>query len=128
MWTQQVITNLLVNALRYCPETEEIHVTIERSPHSAMITILDFGPGIPTADLPHLFERFFRVDKARSRIQGGSGLGLSISRSLMEAQEGQIQAQSTIGKGSQFMITLPLATEDPNETDQVPLKGGAPAV
>jgi len=122
MWTQQVITNLFVNALRYCPETEEIQVTIDPSPHSVMVIIRDFGPGIPTADLPHLFERFFRVDKARSRIQGGSGLGLSISRSLMETQGGQIQAQSTIGKGSRFTITLPVAEEAPSETDQAPTK------
>lgn len=112
MWTQQVITNLLVNAIRYCPETEEIQIEIDQSSSSATVTIRDFGPGIPSADLPHLFERFFRVDRARSRTQGGSGLGLSISRSLMEAQEGSIEAQSTIGKGSQFSISLPIAIED----------------
>ena len=107
MWTQQVITNLLVNAIRYCPGTKKIQISIEQADGVVTITVLDHGPGIPSSDLTHLFERFYRVDKARSRDQGGSGLGLSISRSLMEAQGGSIQAKSTIGTGSQFSITLP---------------------
>jgi two-component system phosphate regulon sensor histidine kinase PhoR len=72
----------------------------------------DEGPGIPTEDLPRIFERFYRVDKARSREVGGSGLGLSIVRHLTEAQGGQVWVESEIGKGSTFFLSMPGAGTD----------------
>ena len=115
VWTQQVLTNLLANAIHYCPESKLIRIVIDESPSELRVTVMDFGPGIDEQDLKHIFDRFYRVDKARSRREGGSGLGLSICRALMEAQNGSITAKSRLGKGSQFTIHLlrKLSSEDP---------------
>jgi signal transduction histidine kinase len=72
------------------------------------VLVEDTGPGIAPADLPHVFERFWRADRARARQQGGSGLGLAIARQLVQAQGGQIGVTSTVGQGSCFWFTLPL--------------------
>ena len=107
-WTQQVISNLLINAIRYCPGSHSITMTLEENKATAALHVVDAGPGIPPEDLEHIFERFFRVDKARARNQGGSGLGLAICKALMEAQNGAIKGKSEWGKGSQFTLRLPL--------------------
>ena len=74
------------------------------------MVVRDSGPGIPAEDLPHIFERFYRVDKSRSRATGGVGLGLTIARRVAEAHGGRIEAFSEVGKGTEFVVTLPRST------------------
>jgi len=115
---RQVLHNLLSNALRHTPEGGTINVTANRieQPDRIKVTVSDTGPGIPTEDLPHVFDRFWRADRSRSREHGGSGLGLAIARQLVEAHDGQIGVESDgiSGQGSQFWFTLPggVNTED----------------
>jgi two-component system phosphate regulon sensor histidine kinase PhoR len=111
----QVMTNLLDNAIKYTPDGGRIHVSWRLLPASgrpafAEIAVADTGIGIPSEDLPRLFERFYRVDKARSRDLGGTGLGLAIVKHLARAHGGEARVESTPGQGSTFFITLP--TED----------------
>ena len=73
------------------------------------ISVVDTGEGIPAEDLPNIFERFYRVDKSRARAMGGSGLGLTIAKRLVEAHGGKIEAQSELGRGSRFSFTVPIA-------------------
>lgn len=105
----QVVDNLVDNAVRYTPGGGKIEVTWGREGRQAVIEVRDNGYGIPPADLPRVFERFYRVDKARSREVGGTGLGLSIVKHLVQAMDGTIGATSEVGKGSVFTIRLPLA-------------------
>jgi len=103
----QVLRNLLVNAVNYTPSGSQVTVrTLQRNGH-AEVHVADNGPGIPPEDLPHIFDRFYRVDKSRSRSTGGTGLGLTIARSLVEAHGGSIEARSKKGKGAEFVVTLP---------------------
>ena len=104
----QVITNLTSNAVHY--NKVDGKVTIETAINSthATITVTDTGVGIPTAALPHLFDRFYRVDEARSRQTGGSGLGLAICKSIVDAHAGEILVESQLGSGSRFTLRLPL--------------------
>jgi heavy metal sensor kinase len=104
----QVLTNLLSNAVKHNSSGCSIQVTLKKEGDSAHIEISDDGQGIDADALPHIFERFFRVDKARSRQQGGSGLGLSIVKSIVEAHGGTIEATSIPGKKTTFTILLPL--------------------
>ncbi|NOH02871.1 MAG: HAMP domain-containing protein [Chloroflexi bacterium] len=107
--TLQVLTNLLGNALQYTPEGGNVTMTVEREKHTAKFTIRDTGVGIPAEHLAHIFDRFYRVDKSRSRAHGGSGVGLTIAKHLVEAQGGKIRAESAgENKGSAFVFTLPL--------------------
>ncbi|MEW6736641.1 MAG: ATP-binding protein [Acidobacteriota bacterium] len=106
---KQVIVNLLDNAIKYTPEGGSVNVRISLVNRHALLEVTDNGAGIPTEALPHIFERFFRVDKARSREMGGAGLGLSIAKSICTAHGGQINVESVEGKGSRFQIMLPLA-------------------
>jgi signal transduction histidine kinase len=103
------VRNLLVNALRY---TEDGGVTarLEAPDGRAVFSVSDTGPGIPAKDLPRIFERFYRVDKARSRETGGTGLGLSIVRHVAERHGGEVRAESELGRGSTFTLSLPLTT------------------
>ncbi|MBN1219740.1 MAG: HAMP domain-containing protein [Anaerolineae bacterium] len=126
---RQVIHNLLTNALRHTPEGGEIEIAVSAlmqgntallTPAEAQgrtqpgrhikVSITDTGPGIPAEDLPHVFDRFWRAERSRSREQGGSGLGLAIARQLVEAHGGQIgvESESGPGKGSRFWFTLPV--------------------
>lgn len=112
----QVLNNLLTNALRYTPPPGEVTLSIERAPGAGgmedqlLFRVADTGVGIAPEHLPHLFERFFRVDKSRSRAAGGSGIGLTISKALVEAMGGRIWAESAgVGNGSAFSFTLPIA-------------------
>ncbi len=105
----QVLTNLLSNAIRYTPEGGSIAVCVTRSGRYAHVEVTDTGVGIAEEDLQHIFERFFRTDKARSRQLGGSGIGLTIARHLAWAMGGELTVHSDgPGKGSSFGFTLPL--------------------
>jgi signal transduction histidine kinase len=104
----QVITNLLTNALRYTPAGGTIEVGAQRQGSMIEVWVQDTGPGIPQKDLPHIFDRFYRVDKSRSRETGGTGLGLAIAKKFVEAHGGSIRAESASGKGTRIVFTLSL--------------------
>ncbi len=110
----QVLTNLLRNALRYTPTAGRVTVEAETSGDEVRFTVRDTGSGIAPEHLPHLFERFYRAEKSRSRVGGGSGVGLAISKALVEAMGGRIQADSLgPGKGATFSFTLPVVRPKP---------------
>lgn len=111
----QLIRNLLENAAYHTPPGTQVTVSLVREQERAILRVTDTGPGIPPADLPQLWERFYRVDKARSRQHGGSGLGLAIVKFLAEAHGGLVSATSTLGKGSTFLVNLPLASAEGTE-------------
>ena len=104
---RQMVWNILHNAIKYTQPGGQIKISLEDQEDSAFLTIQDTGLGIPEEDLPHIFNRFFRVDKARSRQEGGSGLGLSICKHIVEAHKGQIEVESQVGTGTKFKIRLP---------------------
>ena len=106
---RQVMTNLLTNAFHHTPAGGTIVIEAEADSECMIIRVIDTGVGIAPSDLPHLFERFYRADKARSRAKGGSGLGLSIVRSLVELHGGTVQVESKLGQGSRFTLKLPLS-------------------
>ncbi len=103
------ITNLLDNALKYSEPGEAVLVRAEAASGRVVLCIEDHGIGIPNRDLERIFERFYRVDKARSRATGGTGLGLSIVRHVAEAHGGEVTVESAEGEGSTFRLSLPLA-------------------
>ncbi len=103
---EQILGNLLSNALRYTPQGGRIEVNTNCTATSAQLTIRDNGPGLPEADLPFIFERFYRVDKARSRSEGGTGLGLAIARQLARAHGGSLTAANHPQGGAQFILEL----------------------
>jgi heavy metal sensor kinase len=105
---KRMILNLLDNAVKYTPAGGEICVELARQNGHAQIVVRDSGIGIPQTEQPHVFDRFYRTDKARSRALGGAGLGLSIVRWIVDAHQGKIELQSTPGKGSSFIVQLPL--------------------
>jgi histidine kinase len=106
----QVLTNLVGNALQYTPENGTVTVSVDRNGNEARISVRDSGVGISANHLAHIFDRFYRVDKSRSRAHGGSGIGLTIAKHLVESQGGKIWAESAgENKGSEFVFTLPLA-------------------
>jgi len=105
----QVLINLIGNALQHTPAGGEVTVTAVRRHDAVLIAVADTGEGIPADHLPHLFTRFYRVDKSRARASGGSGIGLTIARHLVEAHGGRIWAESAgAGQGSRFAFTLPI--------------------
>jgi signal transduction histidine kinase len=110
----QVLTNLLTNALRYTPDGGQVRIEATPSPAGeVLVAVADTGAGIAAEHLPHVFERFYRVDKSRSRAQGGSGVGLTIARAVVEAMGGRIWAESGgAGKGATFRFTVPVAAGD----------------
>lgn len=107
---RQILVNLLDNAVRYSPPGATVRCTAERHPDGVRLVVADTGPGIPREHLPRIFERFYRVDPARSREAGGTGLGLAIVRHLVEAHGGTVRAESVLGEGTTLTVTLPAAT------------------
>ena len=105
---RQVIQNLIDNAVRYCPEESRISIELCVSGENMELLVKDNGPGIPEDAQQYLFERFYRVDATRSRELGGTGLGLSVTKRLVELHGGSISVESQIGKGSAFTVSIPL--------------------
>ena len=104
----QVIYNLMENAVKYTQASGVIRVSLQRQGRNAIFKVSDNGPGIPKENLPHIVDRFYRVDKARSREKGGTGLGLSIVHQLVLLHGGAISVESEEGKGATFIVELPL--------------------
>lgn len=105
----EILDNLIDNAVKYTPEGGTIRLGWRQEDEWCCVEVEDTGIGIPESDLPRIFERFYRVDKARSREMGGTGLGLSIVKHLVQAMQGTVRASSELGKGTRFTIRLPLA-------------------
>ena len=105
---EQVITNVITNAIKYTPQNGTIFVSTVYMFNSVAIKVKDTGIGIPKKDIEHIFERFYRVDKARSREMGGTGLGLAIAKEIVEAHGGSISIKSIVGSGTEVMIKLPV--------------------
>jgi signal transduction histidine kinase len=103
----QGVTNLVSNAISYNRPGGRVNVSLSSAGATAILTVSDTGKGIPPEDLPHIFERFYRADKARSKADGCTGLGLSITKAIVEAHGGTIRAVSSPGLGSEFTVQLP---------------------
>ena len=103
----QVFNNIISNAMKYSPEDTEIKIFVDQNDKYNCVHIKDNGIGIPEEDLERIFERFYRVDKARSRAMGGNGLGLSIAKEIMEGHKGKIEAKSSIGNGTEMILKFP---------------------
>jgi signal transduction histidine kinase len=104
-----LVRNLVDNAIRYTPAGGSVEVALTKDNDEAVLTVSDTGVGIPTRDLPRVFERFYRVDRARSRETGGTGLGLSIVRHVVENHGGRVSVDSELGRGTRFEVRLPAA-------------------
>jgi signal transduction histidine kinase len=108
---RQIIDNLLDNAMNYTPEKGRISVRLRSEGYDGILRIEDTGIGIPEDALARIFERFYRVDKGRSRELGGTGLGLSIVRNIVQRMQGTVAVESEVGRGTTFTVTLPRAGE-----------------
>lgn len=106
-YIKQVFLNLIDNAIKYTPENKEVHVNVSSSKGNICINVKDTGVGIPEEDIERIFERFYRVDKARSRDVGGTGLGLAIIKHIVKSLGGNISVKSELGKGSEFIVIIP---------------------
>lgn len=109
MRLEQVLNNLVANAVRHSPAGSVISIKAEKGSTVATVSIIDHGEGIAAEDLPHIWERFYRAEKSRSRSGGGSGIGLAVTRRLVLSMGGDIGVESTVGEGATFSFTLPLA-------------------
>ena len=105
---RQLFTNILENAVRYTPADGKISISLLEKESNAVVSISDTGIGIPPEHLPHIFERFYRVDKARARADGGVGLGLAIAKIIVESHKGKIEVESEVGKGTTFIVSIPV--------------------
>src|SRR5262249_53520589 len=113
---KQVLWNLVENALRYTPPTSPIRLGARRERNRIVVDVRDAGPGIAAEPLPRLFDRFYRIDPARSRATGGSGLGLAIVKHLVQAHGGTVSVSSRLGEGTNFTIRLPVGVERPADS------------
>ena len=113
---RQLFINILENAVRYTPADGNISVSLVRKDGGALAIISDTGIGIPPENLPHIFERFYRVDKARSRVDGGVGLGMAIAKYIADSHKGKITVESEVGKGTIFTVTIPLKKPEPTSS------------
>jgi two-component system phosphate regulon sensor histidine kinase PhoR len=104
---EQAVINLIDNSIKYSPEGSHIHVEVKKHDAEVSIAVIDEGCGIPPEHLPRIFERFYVVDKSRSRKLGGTGLGLAIVKHIAQAHGGRVTVESTPGKGSIFTLHLP---------------------
>ena len=118
VFLRQALVNIIHNAVKYSPAGETISVCVRNSDSTVCIEIGDHGPGIPLEDQAKVFDRFYRVDKARWRESGGTGLGLAIAKWVVQAHGGSITLDSEPNSGSTFRITLPSATVLPNTSPQ----------
>lgn len=109
---EQVLINIVTNAIKYTPQNGIVRITTIHMYNSITVKVKDTGIGIPQKDIEHIFERFYRVDKARSREMGGTGLGLAIAKEIVEAHDGTIEIKSKEGSGTEVVITLPLPKEN----------------
>ena len=105
-----MLNNLLDNAVRFTPAGGKVNLTLTAAGAWVEVAVEDSGPGIDPEHLPHIFDRFYRVEGSRSRESGGAGLGLAIVRQLVEAHGGTVSVESTPGRGSRFAFRLPLRT------------------
>lgn len=105
---EQVLTNLIDNAIRHTPEEGNVTVRVEKDKLFAKVSVIDTGSGIPEEDLPYVFERFYKADKARTRGKGGTGLGLAIAKNIIESHQGTITVDSKVNNGTHFAFYLPL--------------------
>ena len=112
-----MLFNLVDNAVRFTPAGGAVTVSAQRHNGSVEVRVADTGVGIPPEHLPRLFERFYRVDPSRSREDGGTGIGLAIARSVVEAHGGHIRAESELGAGSVFTFDLPVAAAAKNRRE-----------
>ena len=112
---KQVLVALLDNALKYTPYEGIVSLSLTTLANQAIIKVIDTGIGVAQDDLPHIFERFYRADRARSRERGGSGLGLAIVQSIVQEHQGTIEVESTPGKGSIFTVRLPVALSNDDD-------------
>jgi heavy metal sensor kinase len=119
----RLLANLLTNALRHTPDGGKIEISLTSDRGQAVLSVADTGCGIPDEDLPRIFDRFYRVDKARSRTSGGSGLGLAICKSIVEAHSGTIGCSSKLDEGSTFVVRLPLVTTSSSNAPPPPSVG-----
>ncbi len=117
---KEVVLNLLDNAIKYTPNGGEIHLKVEANHTHALLEIADTGIGIPAKALPHVFDRFYRVDQARLLDPDGTGLGLAVVKSICNAHGGLVDVQSVVGRGSRFRVTMPLAVEDNSVLENSP--------
>ena len=106
----QVIENLISNAIKFSPQGGKITVSIEQADEKVKISVSDTGIGIPKKNLTHIFEKFYRAENASSEVIGGTGLGLAIVKYIIESHGGKISVESKLGKGSTFSFTLPTRT------------------
>lgn len=109
---KQLLWNLIGNALKYTPAGGQVKMSLSKAEGWARLSVEDSGVGIPPEDLPYIFDRFYRVDKARNRQQGGAGLGLAIAQWIAKAHGGHIEVESTMGEGTTFHVLLPLAAQE----------------
>jgi signal transduction histidine kinase len=124
MWLRQVLWNLIDNAVKYTPEGGKIWLSLEVEGGYAKLMVRDTGIGIPEEDLPRIFDRFYRVDKARSRQMGGSGLGLSIVKWIVSAHKGHVEVTSRLREGSCFTIWLDEVPKNVIEVVEQIIPGG----
>jgi two-component system phosphate regulon sensor histidine kinase PhoR len=111
-YLERAVSNLVDNAVKYTPEGGSIRITASRRGAQVAVQVSDDGIGIPESDLPRIFERFYRVDKSRSRDMGGTGLGLAIVKHVIQSHGGTIEVESALGKGSTFRVLLPPAPDE----------------